>query len=80
VTAWACSGNPSDCRQVWRLGRCWETPELVLSGINHGPNLAPMCSISHRFEAMERHLEGCAALAAEARRLFRGAPFRAAPP
>jgi len=40
VTAWACSGTPSDCVQV-ALGRCWRDPRSwVLSGINHGPTWA----------------------------------------
>ena len=40
VTAWACSGTPSDCI---RIGLAWllpEPPDLVLSGINNGWNIA----------------------------------------
>ena len=39
VTAWACSGNPSDCVKLGLFRLLEEPPELVLSGINHGPNL-----------------------------------------
>ncbi|MEB3357833.1 MAG: 5'/3'-nucleotidase SurE [Synechococcales bacterium] len=39
VNAWACSGTPSDCIKL-ALGALLDTPpDLVLSGINHGPNL-----------------------------------------
>jgi len=39
ITAWACSGTPSDCVKL-ALGALLDTPpDLVLSGINHGPNL-----------------------------------------
>lgn len=39
IKAWACSGTPSDCVKL-ALGALLEhPPDLVLSGINHGPNL-----------------------------------------
>ncbi|MGF1499711.1 MAG: 5'/3'-nucleotidase SurE [Elainellaceae cyanobacterium] len=39
VHAWACSGTPSDCIKL-ALGALLDSPpDLVLSGINHGPNL-----------------------------------------
>ena len=39
ITAWACSGTPADCVKL-ALSCLLETqPDLVLAGINHGPNL-----------------------------------------
>lgn len=39
IRAWACSGTPSDCVKL-ALGALLDSPpDLVLSGINHGPNL-----------------------------------------
>jgi 5'/3'-nucleotidase SurE len=38
-TAWACSGTPSDCVKLALFALLKEWPDLVLSGINHGPNL-----------------------------------------
>jgi 5'-nucleotidase len=54
ITAWACSGTPSDC----------EWPDLVLSGINHGPNLGTDTLYSGTVSAaMEGTIEGLPALA-----------------
>ena len=39
VTAWACSGTPADCMKLALFELVDEKPDLVLSGINHGPNL-----------------------------------------
>ena len=39
VRAWACSGTPSDCVKLALFALLDEWPDLVLSGINHGPNL-----------------------------------------
>ena len=39
VTAWACSGTPADCMKLALFELVKEKPDLVLSGINHGPNL-----------------------------------------
>jgi 5'-nucleotidase len=39
ITAWACSGTPSDCVKLALFALLEEWPDLVLSGINHGPNL-----------------------------------------
>lgn len=36
---YACSGSPADCVMVALLGAIPVTPELVISGINIGPNL-----------------------------------------
>ena len=38
-TAYACSGTPSDCVSLALLGLLEEKMDLVVSGINHGPNL-----------------------------------------
>lgn len=39
VTAWSCSGTPSDCVKLALSALVEEKPHFVLSGINHGPNL-----------------------------------------
>ncbi|MFO8236805.1 MAG: 5'/3'-nucleotidase SurE, partial [Prochlorococcaceae cyanobacterium] len=39
ISAWACSGTPSDCVKLALFSLLDEWPDLVLSGINHGPNL-----------------------------------------
>ncbi len=39
VTAWACSGTPADCVKLALFALLESKPDLVLSGINHGPNL-----------------------------------------
>lgn len=39
VKAWACSGTPSDCVKLALFALLDNRPDLVLSGINHGPNL-----------------------------------------
>jgi 5'-nucleotidase len=36
---WACSGLPADCVMMAVLGGIAEKPDLVISGINRGPNL-----------------------------------------
>ena len=40
VTAWSCSGMPSDCVRAGLGYLFQEPPDLVLSGINYGNNLA----------------------------------------
>ena len=40
VTAWVCSGTPSDCVRVGLSYLLPEKPDLVLSGINYGYNIA----------------------------------------
>ena len=40
VTAWACSGTPSDCVRIGLLWLLPQAPDLVLSGINNGWNVA----------------------------------------
>ena len=64
IEAWACSGTPSDCVKL-ALGRLLPSPpDLVLSGINHGPNLGSDVFYSGTVAAaMEGTLEGLHALA-----------------
>ena len=40
VTAWVCSGTPSDCVRIGLSYLLPEKPDLVLSGINYGFNIA----------------------------------------
>ena len=64
VTAWACSGTPSDCVKLALFALLEQWPDLVLSGINHGPNLGTDTLYSGTVSAaMEGTLEGLPALA-----------------
>ena len=64
VTAWACSGNPSDCVKLALFSLLEEPPDLVLSGVNHGPNLGTDVLYSGTVAAaMEGTIEGLPALA-----------------
>jgi len=64
VTAWACSGNPSDCVKLALFNLLAEPPDLVLSGVNHGPNLGTDVLYSGTVAAaMEGTIEGLPALA-----------------
>ncbi len=64
VTAWACSGNPSDCVKLALFSLLDEPPDLVLSGVNHGPNLGTDVMYSGTVAAaMEGTIEGLPALA-----------------
>ena len=82
IEAWACSGTPSDCVKL-ALGKLLETPpDLVLSGINHGPNLGSDVMYSGTVAAaMEGTLEGLPAMAISSAcfdwRQFDGAAVRA---
>jgi len=40
TTAYSCTGTPADCAVIGIGELCDERPELVVSGINDGPNLA----------------------------------------
>ena len=64
ITAWACSGTPSDCVKLG-LGKLLDDPpDLVLAGINHGPNLGTDVFYSGTVStAMEGALEGLPAMA-----------------
>jgi len=64
VTAWACSGTPSDCVKLALFALLEEWPDLVLSGINHGPNLGTDTLYSGTVSAaMEGTIEGLHSLA-----------------
>ncbi|CAI8178634.1 MAG: 5'/3'-nucleotidase SurE [Prochlorococcus sp.] len=64
VTAWACSGTPADCVKLALSELLPEKPDLVLSGINHGPNLGTDVFCSGTVAAaMEGTLEQLPALA-----------------
>ena len=39
ITAWGCSGTPADCVKLALNELLTDKPDLILSGINHGPNL-----------------------------------------
>ena len=39
VNAWSCSGTPADCVKFALSAVLTRRPNLVFSGINHGPNL-----------------------------------------
>lgn len=39
VSAWGCNGTPADCVKLALNEILPEKPDLILSGINHGPNL-----------------------------------------
>jgi 5'-nucleotidase len=64
VKAWACSGTPSDCVKLALWALLDSTPELVLSGINHGPNLGTDVLYSGTVSAaMEGVIEGIPGIA-----------------
>ena len=64
IQAWACSGTPSDCVKLALFALLEEWPDLVLSGINHGPNLGTDTLYSGTVSAaMEGTIEGLPALA-----------------
>ncbi|HVN69165.1 MAG TPA: 5'/3'-nucleotidase SurE [Candidatus Binatia bacterium] len=63
VPAYACSGTPADCVFLGSTELA-ERPELVVSGINHGPNLADDVNYSGTVAgAVEASLLGIPALA-----------------
>ena len=64
VTAWGCSGTPADCVKLALFELLNEKPDLVLSGINHGPNLGTDIFCSGTVAAaLEGTLEGFPAMA-----------------
>ncbi|MFM8277830.1 MAG: 5'/3'-nucleotidase SurE [Cyanobium sp.] len=64
VTAWACSGTPADCVKLALFQLLEEPPDLVLSGINHGPNLGTDVLYSGTVAAaMEGTIEGLPSMA-----------------
>ena len=67
VTAWACSGTPADCVKLALFRLLEEPPDLVLSGINHGPNLGTDVLYSGTVAAaMEGTIEGLHSMAVSA--------------
>lgn len=64
VTAWACSGTPSDCVKFALSAVVQAKPDFVLSGINHGANLGTDVLYSGTVSAaMEGLLEGIPSVA-----------------
>ncbi len=64
VTAWGCSGTPADCIKLALFELMPKKPDLVLSGINHGPNLGTDVFCSGTVAAaLEGTLEGLPSLA-----------------
>jgi len=64
ITAWACSGTPSDCVKLALDAILPKPPDFVLSGINHGANLGTDVLYSGTVSAaMEGVLEGIPAIA-----------------
>jgi 5'-nucleotidase len=64
VTAWACSGTPSDTVKLALDALMPHRPDLVLSGINHGANLGSDVLYSGTVSAaMEGVLEGVPSVA-----------------
>ena len=63
VTAWSCNGTPADCIKLGLHELLAEKPDLVLSGINHGPNLGTDIFCSGTVAAaLEGTLEGIPSL------------------
>jgi len=64
VTAWSCSGTPSDCVK-FALSTVFDSPpDMVLSGINHGSNLGTDILYSGTVSAaMEGTIDGLPSLA-----------------
>ncbi|MEL7071417.1 MAG: 5'/3'-nucleotidase SurE [Cyanobacteria bacterium J06581_3] len=64
VTAWACSGTPSDCVKLALDAILPSPPDFVISGINHGANLGTDVLYSGTVSAaMEGVLEGIPSVA-----------------
>ncbi len=64
VQAWGCNGTPADCVKLALYELLNEKPDLILSGINHGPNLGTDIFCSGTVAAaLEGTLEGLPAMA-----------------
>ena len=64
VEAWSCSGTPADCVKFALSAVLKKRPDLVFSGINHGPNLGTDVLYSGTVSAaMEGALEGITSVA-----------------
>ena len=65
VKAWGCSGTPADCIKLALYEILPQKPDLILSGVNHGPNLGTDIFCSGTVAAaLEGTLEGIPSLAA----------------
>lgn len=64
VAAWACSGTPADCVKLALDAILTESPDVVIAGINHGPNLGNDVLYSGTVSAaMEGLIEGIPSIA-----------------
>ncbi|ACK71430.1 stationary-phase survival protein SurE [Gloeothece citriformis PCC 7424] len=64
VTAWSCSGTPSDCIKFALSAVLFTRPDFVLSGINHGSNLGTDILYSGTVSAaMEGLIDGITSIA-----------------
>lgn len=64
VVAWSCSGTPADCVKFALSAVLTTRPDLIYSGINHGPNLGTDVLYSGTVSAaMEGALEGIPSVA-----------------
>ena len=64
IKAWACSGNPSDCVKLALSTLLDDTPDFLVSGINHGANLGTDVLYSGTVSAaMEGTIEGIPSVA-----------------
>lgn len=64
VTAWSCSGTPSDCVKLGLSAVLKEKPDFVLSGINQGSNLGTDILYSGTVSAaMEGTIDGITSIA-----------------
>lgn len=64
LTIFSTDGSPADCVSLAGLGLMPELPDLVMSGINTGPNLGDDVTYSGTVAAaMEAHIAGIPALA-----------------
>ena len=64
VTAWSCSGTPSDCVKLGLWALMETPPDLVLAGINHGSNLGTDLLYSGTVSAaMEGFIQGIPSIA-----------------
>lgn len=64
VTAWSCSGTPSDCVKLGLSAVLKEKPDFVISGINQGSNLGTDILYSGTVSAaMEGTIDGITSIA-----------------
>lgn len=64
ITAWSCSGTPSDCVKLGLSAIMGDRPDFVLSGINQGSNLGTDILYSGTVAAaMEGTMEGITSIA-----------------